>query len=563
MSKTQAPPPHADPQQLLTALGTTSRAVAHRIYRCTLVTPMYGGGVKPGVVDRELPFRPTAIRGQLRFWWRLLNRLDAEGRPRSPKALFEAERAIWGGLGDSESLARSNVSVRVRAVEGKIELRPAAKYEGKPHPIWESPGFGYALFPAADVNKNDGGREDTIAVTRTVEMLRSLGVRVQQPLDGNKEKKPADLLQPGASFELHLGFDEDLSEHQRHQVVRALHWWAAFGGLGARNRRGAGAFDVQEAGRGLPIPTMEEIREAGCRLVMRRATKSSMDAWNEAIKLLREFRQGEGLGRRGRGQSKTPGRSFWPEPDSIREVLGQHAGLHRPEHLARGLYPRAFFGLPIITHFKGGGRGRNQDPPDTQLVPVPKGKSVPAERMASPVILRPMRSGNGQWAPAALLLPRAHVDAMGLVLKEGNRECRNLPAGQWWKKEKAAEIEPMKGRGDDPLDAFLAYFQSSGVPAKNNAAPAKSSITGGMDADAECTYERPTLKKEGRSLVVTPASSMGERSKSITLINDDVVRCLEKLSPYARERLARSAPFNRLRITLRGTTFVSLEEYPE
>lgn len=343
MSKTQAPPPHADPQQLLTALGTTSRAVAHRIYRCTLVTPMYGGGVKPGVVDRELPFRPTAIRGQLRFWWRLLNRLDAEGRPRSPKALFEAERAIWGGLGDSESLARSNVSVRVRAVEGKIELRPAAKYEGKPHPIWESPGFGYALFPAADVNKNDGGREDTIAVTRTVEMLRSLGVRVQQPLDGNKEKKPADLLQPGASFELHLGFDEDLSEHQRHQVVRALHWWAAFGGLGARNRRGAGAFDVQEAGRGLPIPTMEEIREAGCRLVMRRATKSSMDAWNEAIKLLREFRQGEGLGRRGRGQSKTPGRSFWPEPDSIPRGFGAacriaSTGTSRARSLPKGFF---------------------------------------------------------------------------------------------------------------------------------------------------------------------------------------------------------------------------------
>ena len=35
---------------------------------CTLITPMFGGGVTPGEVDRDLPIRAGALRGQLRFW---------------------------------------------------------------------------------------------------------------------------------------------------------------------------------------------------------------------------------------------------------------------------------------------------------------------------------------------------------------------------------------------------------------------------------------------------------------------------------------------------------------
>lgn len=39
---------------------------------CELVTPMYGGGVQAAMPDVSMPIRATAIRGQLRFWWRLL-----------------------------------------------------------------------------------------------------------------------------------------------------------------------------------------------------------------------------------------------------------------------------------------------------------------------------------------------------------------------------------------------------------------------------------------------------------------------------------------------------------
>lgn len=39
---------------------------------CELVTPLHGGGVVARESDDKLPVRVTAIRGQLRFWWRLL-----------------------------------------------------------------------------------------------------------------------------------------------------------------------------------------------------------------------------------------------------------------------------------------------------------------------------------------------------------------------------------------------------------------------------------------------------------------------------------------------------------
>ena len=35
-----------------------------------LMTPLFGGGAKPGRADSDLVIRGSGIRGQLRFWWR-------------------------------------------------------------------------------------------------------------------------------------------------------------------------------------------------------------------------------------------------------------------------------------------------------------------------------------------------------------------------------------------------------------------------------------------------------------------------------------------------------------
>ena len=74
---------------------------------CQLITPMSGGGVAAGEVDRTMPIRGSALRGQLRFWWRLLN-----GRGRNSKDLFREERDLWGGIGADDPKA-SMVGLRV------------------------------------------------------------------------------------------------------------------------------------------------------------------------------------------------------------------------------------------------------------------------------------------------------------------------------------------------------------------------------------------------------------------------------------------------------------------
>ena len=71
---------------------------------------MYGGGVKAGEVDLNMPIRASALRGQLRFWWRLLN---SATYPTSV-GLFNAESALWGGISSNGPQA-SQVRLQVKA----------------------------------------------------------------------------------------------------------------------------------------------------------------------------------------------------------------------------------------------------------------------------------------------------------------------------------------------------------------------------------------------------------------------------------------------------------------
>lgn len=83
------PPEHA--QRVWDTSRSSIRDEPVVTVRCTLVTPMFGGGVKPGEVDREMPIRASALRGHLRFWWRLLH-----GADRRPSDLFDVESDLWG-----------------------------------------------------------------------------------------------------------------------------------------------------------------------------------------------------------------------------------------------------------------------------------------------------------------------------------------------------------------------------------------------------------------------------------------------------------------------------------
>ena len=389
-------------------------------YDCKLVTPLYGGGVRAGELDDAMPIRPSGIRGQLRFWWRL-----ACGPFASPADMFRREAAIWGGIGGSGPSA-SRVSVRVDQIRG-LRLGDAFTYRANPKrpeqlrtmpdpADWIEP---YAVFPARGELSQD---------------KRSV------------EKAPHRLARAGLSFRLGVQLHKDLDDQQRQEVQTALRWWASFGGVGARTRRGLGAVQI----RGFQPVRREEVEGRGGQLCLRDVEKGAEEAWKKAVGRLSSFRQGEGIGRNPRKTgSNTPGRSRWPEPDMIRRQTGRHAPEHKPEHPVQDIYPRAAFGLPIVFHFKDENKGE----PAQQLL-VPEG----GDRMASQLILRPYWDGQ-RWSPAALLIP-GWEQALAVVAQcsEGT-DHRAWPRNADEQAQRAKEIKPMAGRGDDPLTAFMTYFQ--------------------------------------------------------------------------------------------------------
>lgn len=431
---TRSPPAHLNVDGLLAQLSTppSPTAASHaaapvewETYECELVTPLFGGGVEAGKVDHRMPIRASAIRGQLRFWWRLLARHRDD---LSPTDLRRAEHAVWGGIANRKPQA-SRVWVRVQEQPSVTEECPFDYGSGSRFPPTK-PWAGkteYALFPARRI---DNQRQTTPE--------KSLG-------------------KPPIRWMLCLGWEGALDDAQRQRVRDALRWWASFGGVGARTRRGLGAVSVYHDGALLPPVTEEEARAAGCVLVMRaQHTRNAVAAWEEAVRRLQTFRQGPDVGRNRGSAPQRPGRSRWPEPDGIRQITRQHAREHPPQHpAAERAWPRAYFGLPIIFHFKDRG-----EPKDHSLQPKDH------DRLASPLVLRPMRKpGDEQrWYPGALLLPYAHVRRLALTLK-GQAETV-IPAEKVWPRDSAGasqmaqQIPPLAPHADagDPLQAFMRFF---------------------------------------------------------------------------------------------------------
>ena len=368
--------------------------------KCTLTTPMYGGGVTPGEVDSRLPIRPGALRGQLRFWWRLLN-----GASRDPREVFAAESELWGGIASAGPRA-SRVALHVAAEPVGSDQMVKSRSHGFP---------AYALILDRDDDPH--------------------------------------LLAAGYEFTLTARFGGTVTVAQREQTIEAMRWWASFGGVGARTRRGLGTVTATSKDVQMEPVSCEEVESRGGRMVLR-APRNAIDAWKDAVDALKHFRQGSNVGRNA-GSGNRPGRSRWPEPDTIRKSTGRHAPGHEPEHKAAGHYPRAAFGLPIVFHFKSPG-----DPKG------PKGKGVtlnPADgdRMASPLILRSYFDG-AQYHPLALLLPGWEKCVSVSVGFESTHVVSAWPEDPDERTRWAELIDPMRGRGADSLSAFMHYFNTPG-----------------------------------------------------------------------------------------------------
>ena len=415
-------------------------------YQCTLVTPMYGGGVKAGEVDKEMPIRASSIRGQLRFWWRI-----ACGH-KDPEELLKQETAIWGGIGD-EGATASKVEIRVSNVDFKGEVaafeyerhyKDHNKFKTVPKPD-SNLGHAYALFSAQGKLSKDKA---------AIEAL------------------PHKIAKTGLFFELQLNFkthiEGALISEQISEVKEAIRWWASFGGVGSRTRRGLGA--VKVSGEGITPVTQDEVQARGGVLALvSRNGKPETDShavvcWRYGCDKLRDFRQAKNVGRNPpKSDSKSPaGQSRWPEANSVRNLAGTHSKKHPPSDPKTNFFPRASFGLPIIFHFQQDS-GPGREPDDHTLKVADKDK----ERMASPLILRPYYNGK-HWESAALLLPDWHYALhQSLELSPKPKNVEDKPMHWSFSPEQQKQLveknKPMQGRPNDPLSAFLDYFKEGNL----------------------------------------------------------------------------------------------------
>ena len=413
-------------------------------YKVTLLTPMYGGGVSAGEIDALKPVRESAIRGQLRYWWRFINQTKYP----DGQELFAKEREIWGGMSEDDEDYASQVRIRI------ADLTP-----NQPTPT-----------PCAEYVKNKKGKYNAKFKHRIKQYVMFPG-QGKSPKSGESrpEKMPDDVMTLPLTFTLIVNCDEKLFQQS---VLEAIEWWGNFGGLGARTRRGMGSIELVDQATKEPLKTLtdEDVKDKGCRLYLLKKTSDAITSWNNSVGLLEQFRQGKNIGRRfkyvddAEGNKKSKfGTSFWPEPDSIRIITNIYLSKHKPDPKlkTRKSFPRAAFGLPIIFDFKS-----DQDKPNkTELKPVN------SERMASPIILKAQSMGNGLYKPALLMMPTCHLESLQVELGYvGKEEKLTGMPDKFWHPGKAKHVSPINNQkgADTPIEAFISFFQNNGKNKEEN-----------------------------------------------------------------------------------------------
>ena len=393
----------------------------------SLITPMFGGGVEPARLDEVTVIRGSEIRGQLRFWWRACRGGQFGGDCEKMK---QVENFIWGKAykkGDKTEEHQDIVQIAVEATNSKKVKHlypfgmPQRNPERQHQPTYDVPQ--YAAFPL-------------------------------------REKKQAVF--DGISFTLTITFprekrlEEEVVIQVANEVKAALWAWETFGGIGARTRRGFGALRCESVKEGddikspdlplaEPAQTLEWLQKKlecyvgqatawppdvthlpvsfvereTCRIVRgNNGANDPTSLWKILVDKLGRFRQ---MGRISAGK-KVPGRSLWPEPDTIRYLTNQSLKRKDRQPVLQppiDKFPRAAFGLPIIFHFKD--NKDNDRRPDScnpfgdprQTVLQEKG----FERLASPLILKPLACQSGNSIGLAVILACARSKPLQLELK--------------------------------------------------------------------------------------------------------------------------------------------------
>jgi len=394
------------------------------------ITPVFGGGHQagePGEDEHNL-VRGTSVRGNLRFWWRATCGAACE----DANQLRKAEGAIWGTVKEP-----GQVQIYTEVEHDGFSREPCGYTEKKFQFRTDYPQ--YALFPFQPNEKND----------QIKNCLTSL------------------------IFRLSLTYPEEIGP----DVMTALVAWVNFGGLGARTRRGCGALFCKELAPDSrdgfeswyksqfsryipPSPTTRLWPTLAKTILLDKKESEPINVWDAGISMLKDLRQKPSVGRNN-GNGQRPGRSRWPEPESIRNVTGGWKGKHqRMNNIPLESFPRAAFGLPIIFQFPGGG------PDPTQLYPVLNGKKK--TRMSSPLIIRPLKFQNGKTVLMICLLhtiPVTEVELDGV--KNSDKPLRftkitDPTLAQYPDSPMGPRKNPRSPSGS-ALEAFIEYAKEKGM----------------------------------------------------------------------------------------------------
>lgn len=395
-----------------------------------VITPMFGGGYKAREVDPVCIIRPAAIRGQLRFWWRA----TVGTRYPTKEKLYEEEEDIWGSVEKP-----GKVILRVHLLEpgdiikcGEYERdrRDNSKYRSLPR--FQTNWPPYALQPFQG-ELSDGRRVIKVdCATARLNTVFALYITTPSPL--------------------------------RKDVETAVHAWISYGGIGARTRRGCGTLGIVADGKP-PVTSVETgapsdlTKLPGSHYVAGEEVNDAIVAWGKAVKVYRDFRQQPNFAREPlTGTPPTPGRSRWPEPDSIRRISGSAGRGHDPAHPVEKGFPRADLGLPIIFHFKDYDdripAGQANDPADTTL----EGSSDGMRRFASPVITKAIQMDVNRFRPLVLVMNAPHVWHYGDLKLSGGASANIAKSLVDLSPTQRAKIHPLHKYSDKPVrEALLEY----------------------------------------------------------------------------------------------------------
>ena len=442
MAKLIPLPPDRSPDKSTTQAGLV------KTFEIELITPMFGGGVEPRVNDPSFPIRATAIRGQLRFWWRA-----TRGRRfTNPNDLWLREEEIFGGT-------RFQSPLRIQV---SIDPRTSPQYAAASKVDRFGPD-GYAMFPLqqGDSLLREGLKFRVGLNWLTVTKLNQQRDAVNQQLaKENQPQLPSEVADIADELEV------------------AVWAWVNFGGLGGRTRRGCGSLWCKELAPKSVTEIDEWFRAAtqrfttptsstplwpclGGQLLYNERARKPVDAWLQVMATFKNFRQGVGIGRYPGRPGNHPGQSFFPEAETIRETIrhqGKRGGTHPPlGDVPKDAFPRAEFGLPIVFQFK------NNEVSQTVL--YPRVGTEPMERMASPLILKALCLADGTAVAAIIPLDVPWFTEVELTLGGRNKVRQAFPRSAVRRPDLGTYTNPPSPLAGSPagsaIEAFLAFAQNA------------------------------------------------------------------------------------------------------